>query len=41
MNIDQNNYEEKEPTKCTSCKNFYASEAYKGLCSSCFKYPIK
>ena len=27
------------PELCSSCKTFYGSSAFGGLCSKCYKYP--
>lgn len=40
MNTEENHQLTKENPKCTECMTFYASEAYGGLCSSCYKYHL-
>ncbi len=40
MSIKRTEVENQNESKCKECMVFYASEAYKGYCSSCFKYFI-
>ena len=40
MNFKNTECEPSDDNMCKSCHLFYASEAFKGLCSSCFKYLI-
>lgn len=37
MSFDQGLANKKDNAKCSECLIFYASEAFGGLCSSCFK----
>lgn len=40
MSTEENYLNKKENIKCADCTTFYASEAYGGLCSSCYKYTL-
>ena len=38
MNVQNNQPAVEADNLCKACKVFYGSEAFSGLCSSCFKY---
>lgn len=37
MSIEKGNISSDEQKMCLNCHNFYASEAFKGYCSVCYK----